>query len=51
MIILGAILAIIGWLIGFAILLYIGVILMVVGLVFLLLGHTGRPVRGRNHYW
>jgi Family of unknown function (DUF6131) len=50
MIVLGIILALIGWLVGLSILLYIGVILIVVGLVLMLLGSTGRPVGGRR-YW
>jgi hypothetical protein len=50
MIILGVILLLIGWLTGLSILYYIGGILLVVGLVLLLLGSTGRPVGGRS-YW
>lgn len=29
----------------------VGMILLVVGLVLMLLGRTGRPVRGHRHYW
>ena len=42
MIVLGLILAVIGWVTGISILLYIGIILLVIGLVLLLLGSTGR---------
>lgn len=51
MIILGIVLAIVGWLIGLAILLYLGVVLLVVGLILAVAGGTGRPVGGRRHYW
>jgi Family of unknown function (DUF6131) len=51
MIILGIVLAIVGWLIGLAILLYLGVILLVVGLILAVAGGTGRPVGGRRHYF
>jgi hypothetical protein len=51
MIILGIVLAIVGWLIGLAILLYLGIILLVVGLILAVAGGTGRPVGGRRHYF
>ena len=51
MIILGIVLAIVGWLIGLAILLYLGIILLVVGLILAVAGGTGRPIGGRRHYW
>ena len=51
MIILGIVLAIVGWLTGFAILLYLGVILLVAGLILAVAGGTGRPVGGRRHYF
>lgn len=50
MIVLGLILAVIGWLTGIGILTTLGVILLVIGLVLLLLGGVGRPVGGRR-YW
>lgn len=50
MLILGVILALLGWILGISVLLYIGVILAVVGAVFWILGSTGRPVGGRR-YW
>lgn len=49
MIILGIVLLLIGWLIGLSILSTIGTILVLVGLILLLLGASGRPVGGR--YW
>ena len=51
MIILGIVLAIVGWLTGLTILLYLGVILLVAGLILAVAGGTGRPVGGRRHYF
>jgi hypothetical protein len=51
MVILGAMLLILGLVIGVPVLYTIGLILLVVGLVLMLLGRTGRAVGGRNHYW
>ena len=51
MIILGIVLAIVGWLTGLAILLCLGVILLVAGLILAVAGGTGRPVGGRRHYF
>jgi membrane protein implicated in regulation of membrane protease activity len=50
MIVLGLILLILGWVLGIGILVTIGIIVLVVGLVFLILGQTGRAVGGRK-YW
>jgi len=50
MIVLGIILLLIGWLAHISILVTIGVIVLVIGLVFMLLGATGRTVGGRK-YW
>ena len=50
MIILGLILALLGWFLGISILWIIGVILLVVGLILLLVGSIGHPVGGRR-YW
>jgi hypothetical protein len=47
----GLICLLLGLLLGVPILWTIGVIVLIVGLVLLILGRTGRPVRGRNHYW
>ena len=51
MIILGVILLLLGWLLGISILYTVGAILLIVGLVLLLLGHAGRPVGGRGHWF
>jgi hypothetical protein len=50
-IILGAILLIIGFVAGIPILWTIGLIVLVVGLILMLLGSTGRAVGGRRHYF
>jgi Family of unknown function (DUF6131) len=49
MIVLGVILAILGYFI-WAPLMYIGIVLIVIGAVFWVLGSTGRAVGGRR-YW
>lgn len=51
MIILGAVLLILGLIFGMNILWTIGVILMVVGAVFWILGSVGRPVGGRRAWY
>jgi hypothetical protein len=51
MIILGVILALIGYFADLSILITIGVILIVVGVVLWLLGSMGRTVGGRRHYY
>lgn len=51
MIILGLILLIIGFIASIPILWTIGIIVLVIGLVLVLLGATGRAVGGRSHYW
>jgi hypothetical protein len=51
MIILGLILLLIGFLAKIAIVWTLGIMVLVVGLVFLLLGAIGRGVGGRRHYW
>ncbi|GAY18554.1 DUF6131 family protein [Mycobacterium sp. shizuoka-1] len=50
MIVLGAILLILGFVLKIQILWTIGIILLVVGAVLWLLGSIGRPVAGRR-YW
>lgn len=50
MIILGVILLVLGFLFHISILWYIGILLIVVGIVFWILGATGRAVAGRK-YW
>ena len=51
MIILGLILLLIGFLAKIAIVWTIGIVVLVVGLCFLLLGAIGRGVGGRRQYW
>lgn len=51
MIVLGIILLVVGYLLPMAILETLGLILVIVGVVLLLLGSTGRPIGGRSHYW
>jgi hypothetical protein len=51
MIVLGIVLLLIGFLAGIPILWTLGVILVVLGLIFELLGTTGRAVGGRRHYY
>ena len=40
-----------GFLTGIAVFWTIGLIVLVVGVVLMLLGSTGRQVGGRRHYW
>ncbi|GAT07159.1 MULTISPECIES: DUF6131 family protein [Mycobacteriaceae] len=51
MIILGAILLILGLIFGINILWTIGIVLMVIGAVFWILGSMGRPVGGRRAWY
>lgn len=51
MITLGLILLLIGFIANIAILWLIGIVLVVVGLVFFLLGSMGRAIGGRRHYY
>ncbi|HEY9327478.1 MAG TPA: hypothetical protein VIS09_04425 [Streptomyces sp.] len=51
MILLGAILLIIGLLVGMSLLTTIGSVLVVVGAVLWILGASGRKVGGRRHYF
>ena len=51
MIILGVILLLLGWFLGYQILTTIGVILIIVGAVLWILGSMGRAVGGRRHYY
>ena len=51
MIILGLILLLIGFLAQIPIVWTIGIVVLIVGLIFLLLGAIGRDVGGRRHYW
>ncbi|MEU8488002.1 MULTISPECIES: DUF6131 family protein [unclassified Streptomyces] len=51
MIVLGAILLVIGMLVGISLLTTVGGILVVVGAVLWILGASGRAVGGRRHYF
>lgn len=51
MIVLGALLLILGWVLGISILYTVGIILLIVGVVLFALGASGRAVGGRRHYW
>jgi len=51
MIILGVVLLVIGFLTGLAFVWSIGMILLVIGLVFWLLGALGHAVGSRRHYF
>lgn len=51
MIILGLILLILGYVLGVSLLYYLGGILLVVGVVLMILGSTGRAVGGRRHFF
>jgi Family of unknown function (DUF6131) len=52
MIVLGIVLVVVfGWLIPIPILSYLGIILIVVGVILELLGAVGRPIAGRRHYY
>jgi hypothetical protein len=51
MVILGVVLFIVGLVAKIPILETVGVVLVVVGAVFFLLGSTGRAIGGRRHYY
>lgn len=51
MIIFGAILMLIGFIVGVPILWTIGLVVLIIGAVLWLLGSTGRAVGGRRHYY
>jgi hypothetical protein len=51
MIILGIVLLVAGFLLGFYLLWVIGLILLVCGVLFWILGSAGHAVGGRRHYW
>jgi Family of unknown function (DUF6131) len=51
MIILGVVLLAVGFIIAAPVLWTIGIIVLVLGLIFELLGATGRAVGGRRHYY
>jgi hypothetical protein len=49
-IVLGVILLVLGWILGISILWTIGIIVLIIGVVFFVLGQLGRGVGGRK-YW
>lgn len=51
MIVVGAILLVLGLVFGISLLTYIGVVVLVIGAVFWLLGMVGRPVAGRRAWY
>jgi hypothetical protein len=51
MIVFGVVLMLIGFLLGIPVLWSIGVILLIIGLVFWILGAVGHAVGGRRHYY
>ena len=51
MIILGLILLILGFLLKVSLLWTIGIIVLVIGLVLMLVGTTGRAIGGRKHWY
>lgn len=51
MIVLGLILLVVGYFTGISLLYTIGGILLVVGVIFLILGRTGRAVGGRSNWY
>ena len=51
MIIVGLVLLLLGLLVSSPLLWTLGIIVLIVGVVLMLLGSTGRAVGGRRHYW
>jgi hypothetical protein len=51
MIVVGLICLLLGLVLGVPLLWSIGVALLVIGLILVLVGSTGRAVGGRRHYW
>lgn len=51
MIIVGLLLLLLGFLLSIPLLWTAGIIVLIVGLVLMLFGRSGRPVGGRAHYW
>lgn len=52
MIVLGIVLVVVfGWLIPITILLDLGILLVVLGVIFEVLGYAGHPVLGRRRYY
>ncbi len=51
MIILGLILLVVGYFTGITLLYYLGGLLLIIGVVLLVLGRTGRAVGGRSNWF
>lgn len=51
MIVVGLVLLLIGFLLSIPILWTLGIIVLVVGLILMLLGHSGRTIGGRRHWY
>ena len=51
MIVIGLVLMVVGFILSIPILWSIGIVVLLVGLILLLLGATGREVAGRRHYY
>jgi hypothetical protein len=51
MIVVGLVLLLLGLLLAVPILWSLGVIVLIIGLVLMVLGSTGRAIGGRRHYW
>lgn len=51
MIVVGLLLLLLGYFLAIPILWTLGIVVLVIGLVFLLLGSIGRPVGGRRYYY
>lgn len=51
MIVVGLVLLLIGIFLAIPLLVTLGIIVLIVGLVLMLLGHSGRTVGGRRHWY
>ncbi|WP_327142198.1 DUF6131 family protein [Nocardia sp. NBC_01327] len=51
MIALGLVLLVVGFLLGFHLLVTIGIILLIIGAVLMIAGRTGHAIGGRSHYY
>jgi hypothetical protein len=51
MIVLGLVLLLVGWLLGFGLLTTLGIILLVIGLILFAVGRMGHPVGGRSNWY
>lgn len=51
MIIVGLVLLLLGLLLSSPLVWTLGIVVLIVGVVLMLLGSTGRAIGGRRHYW